>query len=80
MTTDSRRTEGFSPLTVWVKMDDYRAGYDAAQLGSTNASSCPSERDRVSWTMGYCAWLDRLDSAKGATINVSTQPWLMRKD
>lgn len=54
-----REAEGYKRTTVWVKQADYDAGSEAAKLGSTNASDCPSKRDRLSWMMGYCAELDR---------------------
>lgn len=58
-----READGFKRSTVWIKQADYDAGKLAAELGSTNASDCPENRDRLSWMLGYCEHLDR--AAKG---------------
>ena len=55
--------QGFKTKTVWIKQADYDAGKLAAELGSTNASDCPAERDRLSWMLGYCEHLEK--AAKG---------------
>lgn len=54
-----RLAEGFKRTTVWIKEADYTAGKLAAELGSTNASDCPADRDRLSWMLGYCEHLDK---------------------
>jgi aminoglycoside phosphotransferase len=59
-----REEQGFKRSTIWIRQADYDAGYLAAQLGSTNASECPADRDRLSWMLGYCAELDRVAKAK----------------
>lgn len=58
-----RQDEGFKRSTVWIKKADYDAGKLAAELGSTNASDAPEDRDRLSWMLGYCEHLER--AAKG---------------
>ncbi len=51
--------DGFKRTTVYIHQGDYDAGKLAAELGSTNASDCPADRDRLSWMLGYCEHLDR---------------------
>ena len=58
-----REANGFKRSTVWIKQADYNAGKLAAELGSTNASDAPEDRDRLSWMLGYCEHLER--AAKG---------------
>lgn len=53
-----RDADGFKQSAVWVKQTDYDAGKLAAELGSTNASECPPDRDRLSWMLGYCEHLE----------------------
>lgn len=59
-----RESAGFKRSTVWIKQADYDAGKLAAELGSTNASECPADRDRLSWMLGYCEHLDRAAKAR----------------
>lgn len=66
--------EGYKRSTVWLKQADYDAGLLAAQLGSTNASDCPPDRDRLSWMLGYCAELDRAAAAKAAHTAKRQEP------
>ena len=54
-----READGFKRSTVWIKQADYDAGKLAAELGSTNASECPTNRDRLSWMLGHCEHLDK---------------------
>ena len=54
-----READGYKRSTVWIKTADYDAGKLAAELGSTNASDCPVDRDRLSWMLGYCEHLDK---------------------
>lgn len=61
-----REAEGFKRSTVWLKQADYDAGKLAAELGSTNASDCPPDRDRLSWMLGYCEELERAAAARAA--------------
>lgn len=59
-----RKAEGFKRSTVWIKTADYEAGKLAAELGSTNASDCPPDRDRLSWMLGYCEELERFNRTR----------------
>ncbi len=59
-----RLADGFKRTTVWIKQADYDAGKFAAELGSTNASDCPADRDRLSWMLGYCEHLDRAAASR----------------
>jgi len=60
---ERQRAAGFAQKTVWVRKADYDAGKLAAELGSTNASDCPPDRDRLSWMLGYCEELNRFQRA-----------------
>ena len=60
---ERRIAAGFKRTTVWIKQADYDDGKLAAELGSTTASDCPTDRDRLSWMLGYCEYLDK--AAKG---------------
>lgn len=63
-----RLAAGFKRSTVWIKQADYDAGKLAAELGSTNASDCPTDRDRLSWMLGYCEHLDKAAKSRAAAI------------
>jgi hypothetical protein len=60
--------EGFKSVTVWLKQADYDAGKLAAELGSTNASDCPTERDRLSWMLGYCEQLEKAAKSRADAL------------
>lgn len=60
--------EGFKSVTVWIKQADYDAGKLAAELGSTNASDCPTERDRLSWMLGYCEQLEKAAKSRADAL------------
>ena len=66
-----RQADGFKRSTVWIKQADYDAGKLAAELGSTNASDCPTDRDRLSWMLGYCEQLEK--AAKGRAAALATR-------
>ncbi len=59
-----READGYKRSTVWIKQADYDAGKIAAEFGSTNASDCPQDRDRLSWMLGYCEELERVATAR----------------
>lgn len=59
-----KREEGFQQKTVWVRKADFEAGILAAELGSTNASECPERYDRLSWMLGYCEALERMQGGR----------------
>lgn len=61
---DRKREAGFKQKTIWIRAADYRAGTIAAELGSTNASQCPEQYDRLSWTLGYCEALERMNGRR----------------
>lgn len=63
-----READGFKRSTVWIKQADYDAGKLAAELGSTNASECPTERDRLSWMLGYCEILDNAAKSRADAL------------
>ena len=63
-----RLAAGFKRTTVWIKHDDYDAGKLAAELGSTNASDCPANRDRLSWMLGYCEHLDKAAKSRADAL------------
>jgi len=63
-----READGFKRSTVWIKQADYDAGKLAAELGSTNASECPTERDRLSWMLGYCEHLDKAATSRAEAL------------
>ena len=63
-----REANGFKRSTVWIKQADYDAGKLAAELGSTNASECPTERDRLSWMLGYCEHLDNAATGRARAL------------
>ena len=63
-----REAEGFKRSTVWIKQADYDAGKLAAELGSTNASDCPTSRDRLSWMLGYCEHLDKAAKSRADAL------------
>lgn len=63
-----REAEGFKRSTVWIKQADYDAGKLAAELGSTNASDCPTERDRLSWMLGYCEQLEKAATGRAKAL------------
>lgn len=56
---ERKRKDGFQQKTVWVRAADFQAGILAAQLGSTNASQCPEQYDRLSWMLGYCEAMEK---------------------
>jgi len=59
-----RQEAGFKRTTVWIKQADYDAGKLAAELGSTNASDCPQDADRLSWMLGCCEHLEKAAKAR----------------
>lgn len=61
-----REAAGFKRTTVWIHQPSFDAGKLAAELGSTNASGCPPEHDRMSWMLGYCEHLDKAAMAREA--------------
>ena len=63
-----READGFKRTTVWIKQADYDAGKLAAELGSTNASECPQDRDRLSWMLGYCEHLDKAATSRAEAL------------
>ena len=63
-----READGFKRSTVWIKKEDYDAGKLAAELGSTNASECPTERDRLSWMLGYCETLENAAKSRADAL------------
>jgi len=63
-----RIADGFKRSTVWIKQADYDAGTLAAELGSTNASECPTDRDRLSWMLGYCEHLDKAAKSRAEAL------------
>lgn len=63
-----REANGFKRSTVWIKTADYDAGKLAAELGSTNASDCPTGRDRLSWMLGYCEHLDKAAKSRADAL------------
>ena len=63
-----REAEGFKRSTVWIKRADYAAGKLAAELGNTNASDCPPERDRLSWMLGCCEHLDKAGKSRAEAL------------
>ena len=65
---ERRITDGFKRSTVWIKQADYDAGKLAAELGSTNASECPTDRDRLSWMLGYCEHLDKAAKSRANAL------------
>ena len=63
-----READGFKRSTVWIKQADYDAGKLAAELGSTNASDCPTSCDRLSWMLGYCEHLDKAAKSRADAL------------
>lgn len=63
-----RQEAGFKRTTVWIKQADYDAGKLAAELGSTNASDCPTSADRLSWMLGYCDHLEKAAKARETAL------------
>jgi len=63
-----RIADGLKRSTVWIKNADYDAGNLAAELGSTNASECPTDRDRLSWMLGYCEHLDKAAKSRAEAL------------
>jgi hypothetical protein len=63
-----READGFKRSTVWIKQADYDAGKLAAELGSTNASDAPEDRDRLSWMLGYCEHLERAAKSRAEAL------------
>lgn len=63
-----REAEGYKRTTVWIKQDDYKAGQIAAAFGNTNASDCPTGRDRLSWMLGYCETLEKAATARAEAL------------
>lgn len=63
-----READGYKRSTVWIKTADYDAGKLAAELGSTNASDCPADRDRLSWMLGYCEHLDKAATSRADAL------------
>ena len=63
-----REANGFKRSTVWIKTADYDAGKLAAELGSTNASECPTGRDRLSWMLGYCEHLEKAAKSRADAL------------
>ena len=59
-----RHADGYKRATVWIRQTDYERGMSAAEFGSTNASDCPNDADRLSWMLGYCTVLDRRAEAR----------------
>ena len=60
-----KRADGWIRKTLWIKEADFSRGGQDAGVGSTNASSPPSDVDRLSWTLGYVSVLSRTDAARG---------------
>ena len=63
-----RQEAGFKRTTVWIKQADYDAGKLAAELGSTTASDCPQDADRLSWMLGYCEHLDKAAKSRADAL------------